>query len=127
MIATKIEKIFLITKFYINLVSIITKYSKIQGITRFTNYCRGRWGGRGCGRQMCATVVVVEIDGLDFDLQDDAVEQRARNLAHVVGALVLIADAFLLGMPVVSAWARIHARHKHERGGVFGAVLRSRN
>ena len=40
-----------------------------------------------------------------------------------VRALVLVADAFLLGMPIVSAGARIHARHEHERGGVFGAVF----
>ena len=32
-----------------------------------------------------------------YDVVVDAVEQRARNLAHVVGALVLVVDAFLLG------------------------------
>jgi len=78
-------------------------------------------GGRGLawglGRHL------VKIDGLDLDLQVDAVEQRARNLAHVVGALVLVADAFLLGMPIVPARTRIHRRNEHERGGVFGAVF----
>ena len=56
-----------------------------------------------------------------------AVEQRARNFAHVVGALVLVADAFLLGMPIVPARARIHARHEHKRGGVFGRIFCSTN
>ena len=76
---------------------------------------------------MCAPVVVVEIDGLDLDLQVDAVEQRTRNFAHVVGALVLVADAFLLGMPIVPARARIHARHEHKRGGILGRIFRPRN
>ena len=67
---------------------------------------------------------LVEIDGLDLDLQVDAVEQRSRNLAHIVGALVLVADAFLLGVPVVATWTRIHRGHQHERGGIFGRVFR---
>ena len=57
---------------------------------------------------------LVKVDGLDFDLQVDAVEQRTRNLAHVVGALVLVADALLLGMPIVPARAGIHTRHEHK-------------
>lgn len=40
-----------------------------------------------------------------------------------VGALVLVADALFLGMPIVPARARVHARHEHKRGGVFGAVF----
>ena len=71
----------------------------------------------GLGRHL------VEIDGLDLDLQVDAVEQRARNLAHVVGALVLVADALFLGVSVVPARARIHRSHQHERGGVFGRIF----
>ena len=67
---------------------------------------------------------LVKINGLDLDLQIDAVEQWARNLAHVVGALVLVANAFLLGMPVVPARAWIHTRHEHERGGIFGRIFR---
>ncbi len=85
----------------------------------------------GCASAMlkrvwhCARLAqqLVKIDGLDFDLQVDAVEQRARNLAHVVRALVLVADAFLLGMTVVPARARIHRSHKHERGGVLGTIF----
>ena len=49
-----------------------------------------------------------------YDVVVDAVEQRARNFAHVVGALVLVADAFLLGVAVVPARARIHRSHQHE-------------
>ena len=67
---------------------------------------------------------LVEIDGLDLDLQVDAVQQRARNFAHGVGALILVADAFLLGMAIIPAWARIHRGHEHERGGVFGRIFR---
>ena len=67
---------------------------------------------------------LVEIDGLHLDLQVDAVQQRPTDLAHVVRALILVADALLLGVPIVPAWARIHARHKHERGGIFGTVFR---
>ncbi len=64
--------IFLITKFYINLVSLITKFIKIQGIARFTNCCPGRWGGRGCCRLMCAPVVVVEDVGGALEVGDGA-------------------------------------------------------
>ena len=60
--------------------------------------------------------VATEVGGAD--------QQRARNFAHVLGALVLVADAFLLRVPVVPARARIHARHQHKRGGVFGTVFR---
>ena len=74
----------------------------------------GTWFAWGLTRHL------VEIDGLDLDLQVDAVEQRTRNFAHVVGALVLVADAFLLGMSIVPAWARIHRSHEHKRGGIFG-------
>ena len=59
-----------------------------------------------------------------YDVVVDVVEQRARNLAHVVGALILVADAFLLGVPIVPARARIHRSHEHKRGGIFGAVFR---
>ena len=59
-----------------------------------------------------------------YDVVVDTVEQRARNLAHVVGALVLVADAFLLGVAVVPARARIHRGHEHERGGIFRRILR---
>ena len=52
-----------------------------------------------------------------------AVEQRARNLAHIVGALVLFADAFLLGVPVVPARARIHRGHEHKRSGIFCRIF----
>ena len=69
-------------------------------------------GGAGFAR--CFARHLVKIDGLDLDLQVDAVEQRARNLAHIMRALVLVADTLLLGVPVVPAWARIHARHEHE-------------
>ena len=30
------------------------------------------WGGRGCGRLMCAPVVVVEDVGADFEVSDGA-------------------------------------------------------
>ena len=39
-------------------------------------------------------------------------------------ALVLVADALLLGVPIVPARARIHARHEHKRRGIFGRVFR---
>jgi len=48
-------------------------------------------------------------------------------LENVVGALVLVADAFFLGMAVVPTRAGIHARHEHERGGIFGRILGSAN
>ena len=60
--------------------------------------------------------VATEVGGAD--------QQRARNLAHVMGALVLVADALLFGVAVVAARARVHARYGHKRGGVFGAVFR---
>ena len=44
-----------------------------------------------------------------------------------VRALVLVADAFLLGVPVVPARARSHTRHEHKRGGIFGTVFRPAN
>ena len=89
----------------------------------------------GCASAMlkrvwhCAQLAqqLVEIDGLDLDLQVDAVEQRTRNLAHVVRALILVADALLRGVAIVPARARIHRRHEHERGRVFGRVLGSAN
>ena len=59
-----------------------------------------------------------------YDVVVDTVEQRARNLTHIVRALILVADALLLGVPIVPARARIHARHEHERGGVFRRVFR---
>ena len=50
--------------------------------------------------------VATEVGGAD--------QQRARNLAHVMGALVLVADAFLLRVAVVPARARIHTGHEHK-------------
>ena len=41
-----------------------------------------------------------------------------------VRALVLVADAFLLGVPIVPARARIHRSHQHKRSGILGRVLR---
>ena len=41
-----------------------------------------------------------------------------------VGALVLVADALLLGMAVVTARARIHRSHQHERSRIFGRIFR---
>ncbi len=38
-------------------------------------------------------------------------------------ALVLVADALLLGVPVVPARARIHRRHKHERRRVLCRIF----
>ena len=45
------------------------------------------------------------------------------NFAHVVAALVLVADACFLGVAVVAAGARIHTCHEHKRGGIFGRIL----
>ena len=59
--------------------------------------------------KICNDKIIVQ----NFILQIDA----------EVGALVLVADALLLGVALVPAGARIHARHEHERGGVFGAVF----
>ena len=42
-------------------------------------------------------------------------------------ALVWRADALLGGVAVVATRARIHACHEHEAGGIFGAILCSRN
>ena len=70
---------------------------------------------------------LVEVHWLHLNLQVDAVQQRPRNLAHVVGALVLVAYAFLLGMPIVTARARIHRRHEHKRRGILRTVFRPRN
>ena len=89
----------------------------------------------GCASAMlkrvwhCARLAqqLVEIDGLNFDLQVDAVEQRTRNLAHIMRALVLVADALLLGVPIVPARARIHRRHEHETGGIFCRIFRPTN
>ena len=67
---------------------------------------------------------LVEINGLHLDLQVDAVKQRARDFAHVVAALVLVADALLGRMPVVPARAWIHRGHEHERCGILRAVFR---
>ena len=58
-----------------------------------------------------------------YDVVVDAVEQRARNLAHIVGALVLVADAFLLGMPIVATRARIHTGHQHKRSRILSRIL----
>ena len=78
----------------------------------------------GAGFAWCLAGHLVKIDGLDLDLQVDSIQQRARNLAHVVGTLVLVADALLLGVPIVPARARIHRSHQHERGGIFRRVFR---
>ena len=86
-----------------------------------TNYGRDLYGAPSLARLLRE---LVKIDGLDLDLQVDAIEQRTRNLAHVMRALVLVADAFLLWMAIIPAWARIHRGHEHERGGVFGRVFR---
>jgi len=40
-----------------------------------------------------------------------------------VGALVLVADAFLLGVVIVPARARIHRCHEHKRGGIFRRIF----
>ena len=79
------------------------------------------------GLARCFARHLVEVHGLNFHLQVDSVQQRARNLAHVVVALVWRADALLGGVAVVAARARIHARHEHERGGIVDAVLGARN
>ena len=105
-----------------------------------TGFARGLAGhlptaSVGCASAMlkrvwhCARLAqqLVEIDGLDLDLQVDAVEQRARNLAHIMRALVLVADALLRGVPIVPARAWIHRGHEHERRGVFGRILGSAN
>ena len=70
---------------------------------------------------------LVKINGLDFYLQVNAVEQRTRNLAHIMRALVLVADALLLGMTVVATRARVHRSHEHERSRIFRRVFRPRN
>ncbi len=59
-----------------------------------------------------------------YDVVVDTVEQRARNLTHIVRALILVADALLLGVPIVPARARIHRSHEHERGRVFCRIFR---
>ena len=69
-------------------------------------------GGRGFAWGFARHLV--EIDGLHLNLKVNAVKQRARNLAHVMAALVLVADALFLGMPIVPARARIHAGHQHK-------------
>ena len=69
-----------------------------------------------CGAWLarCFARHLVEVHGLDFHLQVDSIQQWARNLAHVVVALVGSADALLGGVAVVPAGTRIHARHEHE-------------
>ena len=46
------------------------------------------------------------------------------QIAAEVAALVLVADAFLLGVPIITARARIHARYEHERCGILGRIFR---
>ena len=37
--------------------------------------------------------------------------------------LILVADALLLGVPIVPARARIHARHEHKRRGILCRIF----
>ena len=57
---------------------------------------------------------LIEVDGLHLYLQVDSVQQWARNLAHVVVALVGRADALLGRVSIVTARTWIHACHKHK-------------
>ena len=80
-----------------------------------------------CGAWLarCFARHLLEIDGLNLHLQVDSIQQRARNLAHILMALVRRADALLCWVSIVSARAWIHTRHEHERGGIVDAVLGS--
>src|SRR5687767_8146150 len=49
-----------------------------------------------------------------FDVQVDAIQQRARDLFAVTLHLHLRATAVAFYIPVIPAWAWIHGRHKHE-------------
>ena len=66
------------------------------------------------GFARCFARHLIEVHGLHFYLQVDSVQQWARNLAHVVVALVGRADALLGGVAEVAARARIHRSHKHK-------------
>ena len=66
---------------------------------------------------------LLEVHRLNLHLQVDSIQQRARNLAHVVVALVGRADALLGWVSIVTARTRIHRGHEHERGGVVNAIL----
>ena len=60
------------------------------------------------GFARCFARHLVEVHGLHLHLQVDSIQQWARNLAHVVVALVGRADALLGGVAVVATGARIH-------------------
>jgi len=58
-----------------------------------------------------------------FEIPSKSAMARATDFAHVVGALVLVADALLLGVPIVPARARIHRRHEHKRRGILCRIF----
>ena len=76
---------------------------------------RARISGGGFGGGVAAQFL--EGNGGDFDVDIDAVEQRAADLAEVVLDLAGRAAAFAGGIAVEAALAGIHGGHQHEAGG----------
>ncbi len=60
-----------------------------------------------------------EWHGGHFDVDVDAVQQRATHLVEVFLHHTGRADAFLVGMVVVATRTRIHRRHEHETGRIL--------
>src|SRR5262245_59896438 len=64
--------------------------------------------------------------GRDFDVQIDAIEQRAGDALTITLHLHGAAPAFALEIAEVTACAGIHCSHKHELGGKSDTPRRAR-
>ncbi len=70
---------------------------------------------------------VAIFDGRHFNVQIDAIEQRAGDALAVALHLDWAAAAFALEIAEVTARAGIHRRHQHELGGKCDAPRRARH
>ena len=70
---------------------------------------------------------VAIFDRWHFDVQIDAVEQRARNTLAISLHLYRAATAFAFKIGKIPAWARIHGCDQHELGRKRDAACRARH
>src|ERR687887_662554 len=57
------------------------------------------------------------LNSRDFDVQIDAIQQRAGDALAITLHLGRTATAFAFQIAKVAAWTRIHSRHEHEFRG----------
>ena len=90
--------------------------------------CPGRWGGRGCGRLMCAPAVVVEDVGAGFEVGDgagaleDAVVGAGRHV-HAVRGVAEFLQAGGVGLGVFVEQGRGHLGVAVDAGFVLEAAF----